>query len=258
MARFFVPASDWDSAHLPESEARHASQVLRMAGGDRAVVFDGTGRAAEVELTEVAKKRVGFRVLREWNEVRVQPGIHLIVALIKNERFDWLVQKATELGAASIRPVAAERSVVKLGGKDAEKRRGKWEQIAVEAAKQCGHVVLPEIFPVSRPEEAFRAAPPGLRGIPAVQVGGVGLGDFLAGDAGSVTFAIGPEGDWTEAERRTAEACGFVPIDLGKHVLRSETAALHVLSAAGHQLHGGVGGMRRTDGPPVPAVGGQR
>ena len=104
MARFFVPASDWDSAHLPESEARHASQVLRMAGGDRAVVFDGTGRAGEVELTEVAKKHVGFRVLREWHEESVQPGIHLIVALIKNERFDWLVQKATELGAASIRP----------------------------------------------------------------------------------------------------------------------------------------------------------
>jgi hypothetical protein len=65
-------------------------------------------------------------------------------------------------------------------------------------------------------------------------------------------------GEWTEAERRTAEACGFVPIDLGKHVLRSETAALHVLSAAGHQLHGGVGGMQRTGGPPVPTVGGQR
>jgi hypothetical protein len=86
----------------------------------------------------------------------------------------------------------------------------------------------------------------------------VGLGDFWAGDEGSVTFAIGPEGDWTEAERRTAEDCGFVPIDLGKHVLRSETAALHVLSAAGHQLHGGVGGMQRTGGPPVPTVGGER
>jgi 16S rRNA (uracil1498-N3)-methyltransferase len=258
MARFFLPAVDWDSAYLPEAEARHASQVLRMASGDAAVVFDGTGRAAGVELTEVAKKRVAFRRLHEWREVRPRPEIHLIVALIRNERFDWLVQKATELGASSIRPVAAERSVVKIAAADVEKRRNKWRQIAVEAAKQCGHVVLPEIFPVSRPEEAFRAAPSGLRGIPAVQVGGVGLGDFLAGEADAVTFAIGPEGDWTEAERRTAEACGFVPIDLGKHVLRSETAALHVLSAAGHQLHGGVGGMQRTGGPPVPTVGVER
>jgi len=244
MARFFVPAAHWQSAVLPESEARHAAQVLRMTSGDGAAVFDGTGRVAEVELTEVTKRRVAFRVLREWGEERPCPEIHLIVALIRNERFDWLVQKATELGAASIRPVAAERSVVKIARADVMKRRTKWMQGAVEAAKQCGHVVLPEIFAVSRAEEAFRAAPLGLKGIPAVQSGGGGLGDFLAGDAGAATFAIGPEGDWTESEMRIAGECGFVPIDLGKHVLRSETAALHVLSAAGHQLHGGVGGKR--------------
>ena len=244
MARFFLPAVDWDSAYLPEAEARHASQVLRMASGDAAVVFDGTGRAAGVELTEVAKKRVAFRRLREWREVRPRPEIHLIVALIRNERFDWLVQKATELGAASIRPVAAERSVVKIAGADAIKRRDKWRQGTVEAAKQCGHLVLPEILAVSGADEAFRAAPAGLKGIPAVQVGGVGLGDFLAGEADVVTFAIGPEGDWTESEMKAAGTCGFIPVDLGKHVLRSETAALHVLSAAVHQLHGGAGGKR--------------
>jgi 16S rRNA (uracil1498-N3)-methyltransferase len=243
MARFFVPASDWDSAHLPESEARHASQVLRLAGGDRAVVFDGTGRAAEVELTEVAKKRVGYRVLREWKEERAHPEIHVIVALIKNERFDWLVQKATELGAASIRPVAAERSVVKLAGKDAGKKCGKWELIAVEAAKQCGHLVLPEIFSVASPREAFGSAPDGLKGIPALHSDCVTLRQFFGSEANNVTFAIGPEGDWTEEEMASATDCGFVPLHLGKHVLRSETAALHVLSAAAHHYHGGVGGV---------------
>jgi 16S rRNA (uracil1498-N3)-methyltransferase len=260
MARFFIPGEMWrdEGVVFPDSEARHATQVLRLGAGDRVEIFDGTGRAAQAELSEVGKRVVRAKVLREWREVRVKPEIHLVVALIKNERFDWLVQKATELGAASIRPVAAERSVVKIAAADAEKRRAKWVQVTVEAAKQCGHVVLPEILPVRGVEEAFRAAPAGLRGIPAVQVGGVGLGDFLAGEADAVTFAIGPEGDWTEAERRTAVDCGFVPIDLGKHVLRSETAALHVLSAAGHQLHGGVGGMQRTSGPLVPTLGGER
>lgn len=243
MARFFVPASYWGTARLPESEARHASQVLRMASGDPAVIFDGTGRAAEVELTDVAKKRVAFRVLRDWREGRAQPALHLIVALIKNERFDWLVQKATELGAASIRPVAAERSVVKLAGKDAEKRRGKWEQIAIEAAKQCGHLVLPEMFSVALPREAFGSAPEGLKGIPALHPDGVTLGRFFGHEANNVTFAIGPEGDWTEAEMASATDCGFVPLRLGKHVLRSETAALHALSAAAHQYHEGVGGL---------------
>ena len=244
MARFFVAAKDWKSGELPESEARHAAQVLRMASGEKAVIFDGTGRVAEIALTDVRKKRVGFRILHEWNEERVQPEIHLVVALIKNERFEWLVQKATELGAASIRPVAAARCVVKLAGKDAEKKRGKWEQIAVEAAKQCGHVVLPEIHAVCDPAEAFRSAPEGLKAIPALHEGGRMLGEMLDGPWSAVTFAIGPEGDWTELEMESAGSCGFVPVDLGKHVLRSETAALHVLSAAAHQLHGGVGGKR--------------
>jgi 16S rRNA (uracil1498-N3)-methyltransferase len=244
MARFFVPADMWGSGLLPESEARHASQVLRMGEDDKAVVFDGRGRAAEVELQDVRKKNVGFRIVREWREERVHPEIHLIVALIKNERFDWLVQKATELGAASIRPVAAARSVVKLEGKDAEKRRAKWEQAAIEAAKQCGHLVLPEIFPVSDPAAGFRSAPDGVKAIPALHEWGRTLGELLAGQPSAVTFAIGPEGDWTEAEMESARDCGFVAVDLGKHVLRSETAALHVLSAAAHQLHGGVGGMR--------------
>lgn len=243
MARFFVPASHWNSSELPESEVRHAVQVLRMSSGEKAVIFDGNGRAAEVELVATGKKRVGFRVQREWREERTRPGIHLVVALIKNERFDWLVQKATELGAASIRPVAAERSVVKLAGKDSAKRRDKWEQIAVEAAKQCGHLVLPEILAVSAPREAFASAPDGLKGIPALHPGGQTLSAFFTPQADDVTLAIGPEGDWTEQEVQSAVDNGFVPLHLGKHVLRSETAALHVLSAAAHHYHGGPGGI---------------
>ena len=244
MARFFVPADLWNSGALPESEARHASQVLRSGDGDRAVIFDGTGRAADVELCDIRKKHTGFRILHEWREEGPQPGIHLIVALIKNDRFDWLVQKATELGAASIRPVAAERSVVKLAGKDTDKRRAKWVQTAVEAAKQCGHLVLPQIHEVSGPADAFRAAPPGTKAVAALSAGGRTLGEVLAGPAEAVTFAIGPEGDWTGTEMRAAQDNGFVPVDLGKHVLRSETAALHVLSVAAHELHGGTGGRR--------------
>jgi 16S rRNA (uracil1498-N3)-methyltransferase len=250
MARFFVPVEMWrgEAVEFPSSEARHAGQVLRLGAGDRVEIFDGTGRAAQAELTEVGKRAVMAKVLREWKEGRTRPEIHLIVALIKNERFDWLVQKATELGAASIRPVAAERSVVKIAAADAEKRRAKWVQVSVEAAKQCGHVVLPEIFAVSGAAEAFRAAPEGLKGIPVVRAGGRTLGEFFAVEAATaVSFAIGPEGDWTEGEMHAAASCGFVPVDLGKHVLRSETAALHVLSAAAHQLHGGVGGLSAVD-----------
>ncbi len=245
MARFFVPPELWESGKFPESEARHASQVLRLAAGDRVEIFDGTGRAAQAELTEVGKRGVVAKILREWREERARPAIHLVVALIKNERFDWLVQKATELGAASLRPVAAERSVVKLAGKDADKRRSRWMQAAVEAAKQCGHLVLPEIFPVVSAAEAFRAAPDGLRGIPALHPGGAGLPDFFSDTPDNITFAIGPEGDWTADEMASARDAGFAPLDLGRHVLRSETAAIFALSAASHHFLGGVGERRR-------------
>ena len=244
MARFFLPEELWESGVFPESEARHASQVLRLVAGDHVEIFDGTGRAAQAELVGGGRNRATVRVLREWREERPRPELHLIVALIKNERFDWLVQKATELGAASIRPVSAERCVVKLAGKDADKRRSKWMQIAIEAAKQCGHVVLPEIFPVAAPIDAFRNAPGGLKGIPAVHARGAALGEFFTDAPDNVTFAIGPEGDWTDDEMASAQAAGFAPLDLGRHVLRSETAALHVLSAAAHHFLGGAGGRR--------------
>lgn len=248
MARFFAPQECWKEGvvELPSAEARHAGQVLRLGVGDAVEIFDGTGRTARAELIEISKSRAFARIMSEAAVARVLPGIHLIVALIKGERFDWLVQKATELGAASIRPVAAARSVVKLDGKDAAKRREKWVQTSVEAAKQCGHVVLPEIHSVMLPADAFRSAPEGLRGIPSLHPKGKPIKEFFAAEPVSdVTFAIGPEGDWTDEEMADASAAGFVPLNLGANVLRSETAALHVLSAAAHHFLGGVGGLTK-------------
>ena len=245
MPRFFVPPSDWSAENvvLSSEESRHAAQVLRLGPGAPVEIFDGTGRVAEAVVVGVRRRLVELRVERESRITRVQPEIHLIVALVRGERFDWLLQKATELGAASIRPVAAARCVVKVAEKDAEKRRAKWGQVLVEAAKQCGHSVLPEIFPLASPAEAFRAAPPGLRGIPALFGAGRPLREFFAAMPSAVTFAIGPEGDWTAEEMSGARAAGFVPLHLGVNVLRSETAALHVLSAATHHYHGGAGGL---------------
>lgn len=242
MARFFLPAERWESGDLPEPEARHASQVLRLVPGERVTVFDGAGRAAEAEIGDSGKRRVVVTKLREWTEQRVRPGIHLIVALIKNERFDWLVQKATEIGVASIVPVAAQRSVVKVAAADLEKRRAKWVQVSVEAAKQCGHLVLPEIKPVTSADRAFAAARAGLKGIPCVTGERKTLGEFFTGEPEAVTVAIGPEGDWSPEEMELAIGAGFEALDLGRHVLRSETAAMHVASVAAHVFHGGVGG----------------
>jgi 16S rRNA (uracil1498-N3)-methyltransferase len=243
--RFYVPPADWSAENviLSPEESRHAAQVLRLAPGAPVEIFDGTGRVAEAVVANVGRRLVELRIERESRITRVQPEVHLIVALVRGERFDWLLQKATELGAASIRPVSAGRCVVKIAEKDRDKRRAKWTQISVEAAKQCGHVVLPEICPLTLPAEAFRAAPPGLRGIPALFGAGRPLREFFAPAPSTVTFAIGPEGDWTAEEMAEALAADFVPLHLGVNVLRSETAALHVLSAAAHHYHGGAGGL---------------
>lgn len=246
MIRLFVPPEDWTDGEIPlsESESKHAIQVLRLGVGGRVLVFDGVGRYANAEVSKVGKREARVRVLTSGRVERPRPGLHLIMALIKGERFDRAVEKATELGVASIRPVSAERSVVQIGGRDAEKKRRGWMQTAITAAKQCGHLVLPEIYPACAAAQAFRAAPAGRRGIPALYPEGVTLGKFLADTGGDVTFAIGPEGDWTLGEMAAARAEGFVPLDLGLHVLRSETAALYVLSATSHQILGGAGGSK--------------
>lgn len=246
MARFFLPPDEWGAreADLPEPEARHAVQVLRLAPGDELTVFDGRGRVAEAKIASASKGRATVTLGAERRVERPRPELHLLVALIKNDRFDWMVQKATELGAASIRPVAAARSVVQIDARDVAKRVAKWRQASVEAAKQCGHLVLPEIYAPRPPGEAFRAAPHGLRGVPALHPEGLPLPEFFAGEPGDVIFAIGPEGDWTDHEMSLAVAEGFVPLDLGRHVLRSETAAVYCLATASHRFLGGAGGAR--------------
>lgn len=245
MARFFLPPEDWGAEPaLPESEARHAVQVLRLAPGDEVTVFDGRGRVAQATIAFASKGRATLALGAERRVARPRPELHLLVALIKNDRFDWMVQKATELGAASIRPVAASRSVVQIDSRDAAKRVAKWRQASVEAAKQCGHLVLPEISEPRPAAEAFRSAPQGLRGVPALHPEGIALPEFFAGEPSDITFAIGPEGDWTDQEMALAAGEGFVPLDLGRHVLRSETAALYCLAAASHRFLGGAGGAR--------------
>lgn len=248
MTRLFIPPEDWkaDEIPLPEAEAKHAVQVLRQAQGDRVLLFDGTGRHADAEIVSIGKRGASVRILKEQKAVRPPPGLHLIMALIKGDRFEWVVQKATELGAASIRPVAAARSVVRIDPKDVARKVARWRQTSIEAAKQCGHLVLPEIHPPVAAGTAFREAPAGTRGIPALRPAGMPLQRLLGGVPDEVTFAIGPEGDWTPQEMAAAEEEGFIPVDLGSHVLRSETAALYVLSATTHQILGGAGGLKGT------------
>ncbi|NTV11970.1 MAG: 16S rRNA (uracil(1498)-N(3))-methyltransferase, partial [Zoogloea sp.] len=130
---------------LPVAVAHHADRVLRLAVGDAITLFDGAGGECEGVLTALGKAasaRLGPRIAVE----RESPlAVTLVQALASGDKMDWIVQKAVELGAAGVQPVAAERSVLKLAGERAEKRVAHWREVAVSACEQCGRNRLPEV-----------------------------------------------------------------------------------------------------------------
>ena len=159
---------------------------------------------------------------------------------------DSIVRKATEIGVAMIVPLESERTQVHLDGDRSDRKIGKWQTAALEAAKQCGNPWLPEIGPVT-PASAFIASAKGydLKLIASLQPGAKGLKSVLEqfraaqGRAPTnVLWLIGPEGDFTQAEMSLSRASGFEPITLGPLVLRCETAAVYALSVLSYELSG--------------------
>jgi 16S rRNA (uracil1498-N3)-methyltransferase len=243
-ARFFadlvlVPGT---SVSLPDSTARHV-QVLRLQPGDHITLFNGqAGPEGEFDaaVTRMGRSDVdvtigGFTATRR----EAARAIHLAVVMPANERMDWLVEKATELGAASIQPLMSERSVLRLKSERADKKVAHWRGIAVAACEQCGRNRLPVIHEVRtladwlkslslhEPADASEA-----RLLLSLQAGARPLSAALASEQ-SLTFLSGPEGGLSAAEEAAAMACGFAPVTLGPRVLRAETAPLACLSVLG-------------------------
>ncbi|MES2475849.1 MAG: 16S rRNA (uracil(1498)-N(3))-methyltransferase [Verrucomicrobiota bacterium] len=237
MARFLLPASSWitDPA-LTGDEARHASQVLRMKPGDALVVFDGEGRRASAEVVSVSRDRVPLKLGEILPSQPPLPAITLAQAIPKGKNMDLIVQKAVELGVASIQPLVTRYTVVQPGdGKSA-----KWRRNALEACKQCGQDTLPKIpdpatFAAWLPAQA---AAPGLKLIASLAPGARPLREILKchPDTTAVTLLIGPEGDFSAAETEAALAAGFLPVSLGDIVLRVETATLFCISALRYEF----------------------
>ncbi|MBX3742292.1 MAG: 16S rRNA (uracil(1498)-N(3))-methyltransferase [Akkermansiaceae bacterium] len=227
MARFFLPPDAWGgSPALTGDEARHLSQVLRGKAGERITVFDGRGRRAAATVLGVSKDRVPL----ELGEPVVSPNsgasIILAQAIPKGKNMDFIVQKAVELGVTAIQPLVTGNTVVQPGDGKSEK----WRRVALEACKQCGQDTLPEIAE-PLPFDRWIAPPSGdgdLRIIASLATGSQPLKDILRGNETprSVTYLVGPEGDFTPQETRTAMDHGFLPASLGGIVLRVETATL--------------------------------
>ncbi|MDM0008669.1 16S rRNA (uracil(1498)-N(3))-methyltransferase [Variovorax sp. J22G73] len=233
MPRFHcsVPLTAGASLALPSGAARHV-QVLRMQPGDALTLFDGAGGEYAATVERMGRSDVAVVVGAHLAVEREAPrAVHLVVGMPANERMDWLVEKATELGVASIQPLATAHGVLRLSGERADKKRAHWEAIAVAACEQCGRNRVPVIHPVqsfsgwidaqgsSNAVRLVLSLAEGTRAMPAVQVP----------ESHGALVLSGPEGGLSGTEEQQAIGRGFAPVTLGARVLRAETAALAAL-----------------------------
>ena len=157
MHRFYISPENWDSRALTltGSEAHHARNVLRMQAGDKLVLFNGKGRELTAEIANVADHEIGLRKLHEAETAPLRCRIVLGQAIPKGKNMELIVQKAVEIGAAEIAPIISDRTVVQLDSESAAQKQSKWQQIAIEAAKQCGQNWLPHVHAPRKLAEFF-------------------------------------------------------------------------------------------------------
>jgi 16S rRNA (uracil1498-N3)-methyltransferase len=244
MPRFYCPTpltSD-ELLDLPASAARHV-QVLRLQPGDVITLFNGgpevpaSGGEYEATVTQMGRSHVQVQVgAHTAVEREAALQVHLAVGMPANERMDWLVEKATELGVASIQPLMTERSVLRLTAERADKKQAHWQSVAVAACEQCGGNRVPRVHAVMTLAQWLKAAVPldsakSPRLLLSLRPESVSLRVAAHATASDITFLSGPEGGLSLAEEDAALAQGFAPVTLGPRVLRSETAAIAAAAA---------------------------
>ena len=232
MPRFHCPTPLATGAEidLPPGAARHV-QVLRLQPGDALTLFNGEGGEFDAAVLRMGRSDVRVQVGTHHAVEREAPrAVHLLAGITANERMDWLVEKATELGVARLAPLHTQHGVLRLSGERALKKQAHWRAIAQAACEQCGRNRVPTMEPV-RDFAAFLRETAGARVVVSLAEGGAPAPQALGGKA-PLTVLVGPEGGLSAAEDAQARAAGFAPTHLGARVLRAETAALAALTLA--------------------------
>jgi 16S rRNA (uracil1498-N3)-methyltransferase len=244
--RFFAPpegfAPDGSTVKLAAEEARHLRDVLRLGRGDEVFVFDGEGKEFRCVVEDVGRGDMTLSVSDEVEAARPESTLRLTlaVALLKGEKFDWLVQKATELGVTRIVPVITKLADVRLRDEaDAARRVTRFQRIALEACKQSGRARVPQIdAPLAFKELAENSSlsSDGWH-VMFAERGGEGLNETiktLKVRPSLVTALVGSEGGWTDEEIAQARDAGWSVVTLGGRTLRAETAAIAVTTLLQH------------------------
>lgn len=242
--RFHAPpvafAADEKSVILDSDETRHLRDVLRLEKGDEVLVFDGAGREFSCAIESITKTSSELRILSEVSPPRPESPLALTLAivLLKHEKFDLVVQKATELGVTQIIPVTSERADVRpRPDEDAGKRRARWQRIALEAAKQSGRARVPEVAPTQSLETVVEAFQDAERLMFAERAGESlrNVFEVLKAPRGIVAL-VGPEGGWSDAEIEFARKAGWRIVTLSGRIMRAETAAMAVAALLQHRF----------------------
>jgi len=214
-------------------EVKHIRKVLRLKAGDEIIVFDGLGKEFEGAIVEEGLSSVVIKIQNIFSSKRDSPlEVTLAQSLLKGEKMDYLIQKATELGVKEIIPFFSSRSVPLLEKSKKLKRHHRWEKIAIEASKQCGRGVVPKIESLQDYSDMLQTASPDTLRLILWEKEGIKLKEILERlkEKKKIFFIIGPEGGFSQLEVDEAKKTGFIPVTLGRRILRAETASLCFLS----------------------------
>jgi len=233
--RFFVEQFEGNFATLRGDTAEHLGRVLRAQPGQLYELSDGQrvwlGRIEHVALSKRGDNRIEFALVDAIAAREPSLAIQLLISVVKFDRFEWCLEKATELGVTEIIPLAAARTDKPLLAA-AGKRHARWEKIIVESAQQSRRLRAPAIAPTAAPESAFESCTAACKIVLSERREAAPMREVLASITGvdSCALAIGPEGGWTDGEIDNGRAFGFSEASLGENILRTETAVLASLA----------------------------
>jgi len=234
MHRFFIPQLYNEEMSITGVDAKHIGKVLRMQPGDKLQIVSDDGVSALAEVTAISETTVTVRCLEVLAESH-EPAVKITLAqgLAKGEKMDFIIQKAVELGAYSIVPVAMEHSVVRLDGAKADKKVERWQKIAEAAAKQSKRDIIPQVQAVQSVSQMLANNNCKTKIIAYECEDRMSLKTALreAGQLDDLLLIIGPEGGISEGELGKAREAGAIPVSLGRRILRAETAGLVAMSA---------------------------